>query len=313
MELTKNVWLDVISVYLSPIDLARLSATCRFFNQLLSGSSRLWKRLVREAAAPFPLGQTEVNWKEIWGLFHPHTHLLRRHICIQSLAMAASLPPGNVEAVSLFLYIHWTGNRVASEQRMVKLPLEPADANLTADCLRLTVTFPKDLPLLAHGWNGLHSLIDVVMVNRRLPGNRKTICSFENFSMAMGNVEGDPPRPFNVQARAGESTRFNSAQMQGFVTMPSKSQYRALGKLAFGDESYFFNLAAARSAGMSHAESRHFSSGDVDRRLRESVAGIPNIAAGGLRDIWISLPIELLGREALQLDDDDEMDMSDSL
>ena len=308
MELTKNLWLDVIAAYLSPTDLARLSAVCRFFHTLLDGSSsRLWKSLVREAVRPFPLdGDPQVDWKELWGIFHPHVHLLRRHIAIQCLARAARLPQSSLEAASLFLHVHWSGNRVGAEQRMVKLPLEPADVNLTADSVRLSLSFAKDLPLLSFGWNSLYSLVEVVMVNRRIPGNLKTICSFRMFHGAMGLLDGDPPRKFNIQGTAQDDPHF---LLQGFVTMPSKSQYRALGKFAFGDETYFFNLAAARSAGMSHAESRHFSSGDVDRRLRESVAGIPNIAAGGLRDVWITLPIEALAREALQLPDD-AMDLS---
>ncbi len=81
-----------------------------------------------------------------------------------------------------------------------------------------------------------------------------------------------------------------------------------LGKLAFGDEDYFFALGQRqRTAQVSHAEAKHFSSRDVDSQLRQSSASIPAIDAGGARDFFVKCPIEMLAIEALQLQLDDDL------
>jgi hypothetical protein len=67
-----------------------------------------------------------------------------------------------------------------------------------------------------------------------------------------------------------------------YVSTPSRSQYQALGKLIFKDEHHFFNLPS-RTASVSHAEAKHYSSRDVDSLLQQSTANLPAIAAGGVR------------------------------
>lgn len=109
--------------------------------------------------------------------------------------------------------------------------------------------------------------------------------------------------------------------LEMYVSTCSRSQYAQLGKLVFGDESHFFNLPQ-RTASVSHAEAKHYSSREVDSLLQQSTAGIPAIAAGGVRSFFLSLcftfclqhltgvscardlfvqcPIDLIACEALQ-------------
>jgi hypothetical protein len=175
----------------------------------------------------------------------------------------------------------------------------------------------SDLPLLCYGWSGVNSLVELVMVNRRVRGNRKVLASFSSYGRCLRRGE----RNVNVASASTQSEGTLACQLEMMVSTCSKSQYAALGKLVFGDESHFFNLPQ-RTASVSHAEAKHYGSREVDSLLQQNTAGIPAIAAGGVRcvcflfcalfcvfetflllfrDLFVQCPIELIAREALQL------------
>lgn len=156
-----------------------------------------------------------------------------------------------------------------------------------------------DLPFLCYGYNGVNSLVELVMVNRRVPGNRKVVASFSSYRRVMRQADR------NVNVGSDCEGGFG---LEMHVSTCSRSQYALLGKLVHGDESHFFNLSQ-RTASVSHAEAKHYSSREVDSLLQQSTAGIPAIPAGGARDFFIRCPIELLASEALQIQLQPDEDM----
>ena len=308
IRLTNDIWREVLCRYLSVADIGRMSGTDSFFRALLgASSSRVWLTVARQHCGRFPVEAAGAqDWKAAVAAVWPLLELMPRQVALLTLARCSALPPGHPEAVSLFLYVHWSGERLAASQRMFRLgAAELRDVDLPRD----RVTFraaagTEGLPLLCCGWSGLMSRVDLVMVNRRVPGNRKLLVSFAELHMRGGGGGGGRAAgegATNVAAR-GE----HGCVLEAFLSTPSRSQYALLGRTAFGDENYFVDLAAARSSGLSHAEAKHFSSSEVDWRLRQSLAGLPPIQAGGARDFYCHCPIQWLATEVLQLKPEEE-------
>lgn len=305
IRLNANVWQHVMPRFLTPSELGRVAACDRFFWELLRRPA-VWKRIVlSHAGEPFEtLGSSleahDVDWRNIATSLWPHIPLIRRQVALLCLARCAALPPAHVEAVSFFLYVHWTGERRAGAQKMVRLGVaaDEVQVNLVGGTVMMYAR--ADLPLVSYGWNGVQSQCDLVMVNRRVPGNRRTLCEFDPLS---GGGRRSAQR--NVNVAAGSSRPGFLLEM--FVSTPSRAQYQQMGKHVSGDEAFFFNLAP-RNAGMTHAEAKHFSSSDVDRRLRESTAGLPNVAAGGARDVFVEVPIDVLAAEVFQIKEEPRED-----
>jgi hypothetical protein len=259
-QLTTNVWLDVLALYLSPVDICALCCVNRFFERLFA-APRYWKALVREALPDLagPLEGLELPYKTLYTQFYPHLDHLKAHLSLMALSHAASLPLSSPAAAAFFLYFHWNGT--SQEQRILKLPLLSDEVDLVRQTVTLRLHFANQLPLLSYGYQGVYSRVELVMVNRRVAGNRKVVGACSNFRHTLKSPE------YNVNvigdAYAEEERQTKLFQMLMFVSTPSKSQYKQLGKFCHGDEDYFFHLAAARSAGLTHGEARRFSSSDV--------------------------------------------------
>ncbi len=299
VRLSNDIWREVLSRFLSVQELCRMSATDRFFRELLSGrSSRVWQSMVARHCAPFTLDKlASYDWKHTIADVWPHLHLLARHVALLHVGRCAALPASNPESVAFFLYIYWTGERSASFLRIIRFaPENLLDVDLPRGTLSLHAHCGSDsLPMLC--WGSVSSLVDLVMVNRRVPGNRKVVASFQSLQQTRGGERQG--RRVNVASEVAEG-----CQLHAYVSTPSRAQYAALGKAAFGDESHYFNLGGGRSADVNHAEAKYFGSSEVDYRLRQSTAGLPNVPAGGARDFFCVCPIELIGRETLQLMDE---------
>ncbi len=294
IRLTNDIWREVLCKYLSVADIGRMSGTDSFFRALLgASSSRVWLTVARQHSGRFPVeAAAGADFKAAIAAVWPLLQLVPRQVALLALARCAALPPSHPESVSFFLYVHWSGERVAAAQRMFRLG---AGELLDVDLPRDRVTFragcgTENLPLLCCGWSGLYSLVELVMVNRRVPGNRAVLAAFPQPQLGRGRGGA------NVTAR-GE----HGFVLEAFLSTPSRSQYALLGRTAFGDDNYFVDLAAARSSSLSHAEAKHFSSADVDWRLRQSLAGLPAIEAGGAREFVCHCPIEWLAAAVLQL------------
>lgn len=286
-----------------------MNGTCKFFRGVFS-SSRLWRALVERCCAPVKIGNLSDDWRLVFARLYPNFDALRRHVQMMQVGRCCSLPPANAEGAAFFLYFHWKGERTASDQRIVKLATQqPAAIQLHEGVVMLQVEFQADLPFLSYGVNGVSSLVDLVMVNRRVAGNKKTLCTFDRFwSARVSNVirnddaddhhDRDGGVVYNMKGSCAEEWK---AKLLLHVSTPSRKQYAQMGEFAFQNPEHYFDIAAARSANMSHAEARHFSSADVDHRLRQSTAYLPAIAAGGCRSICLIVSIDYLWSEVMQL------------
>lgn len=171
--------------FLGVIEICALSATCRFFRDLFATSS-VWIKIVERHCAPFSLnGLSRVDWKDIISAVYPRLDLIRSHVALQHVSRLAALPPSNPEAVSFFLYIYWSGEKIGSP-RMLKIdPEHLVHVDLASGKVWMHTGTVTDLPLVCHGWSGVNSLIELVMVNRRVSGNRKVLASFSSFGRCM--------------------------------------------------------------------------------------------------------------------------------
>lgn len=312
--LTSNIWLDVVAGYLSSWDLGNLSGTCRYFYRLLHCGARCWRRLLLEAAGPFAAVAVAPrdDFKSLVGAFSSPAlaPLLRRHLALQAVGRAAQLPPSHPDSATLYLYLYWSGIRNATDCRILPVPvpaeLDPHQVNLTSGLVALSLDFSSNLPLFAYGWEGINSIVDVVVVSRRFPGNRKVLCTLSHPTRFLLDRSDTKREGADEAARVNYNVRMTSdgALANLHITTPSKSQYTMLGQCVKGDPNYFFDLGQARSAPMSHAEARHFDARDIDRRLQQSTAGIPFVAVGGLRNVLLSLHIEWVAHEVLQIPHD---------
>ncbi len=189
-KLSNDIWREVLpGAYLDVKDICSLCATCRFFRDLFA-SSTVWARVVQRWCAPFSLsGISRYDWKDLIAGCFPRLNLLRGQVALQHLSRLVSLPVSSPEACQFFLYIYWSGER-KNPARMLKITSDGlVDVDLASGTLWMHTGTISDLPLLCYGWNGISSLVDLVMVNRRVAGNRKVLASFNSFRPARRNAE----------------------------------------------------------------------------------------------------------------------------
>ena len=305
VRLSTDLWRQVLCPrFLSVPDVVRMSSVDRFFRALLSDAG-MWRSVVLRHSRPFPLARLgEHDWKGLVSSCFPNLSLLSRHVALLNLAALSALPPSRPEAVSFFLYIHWAGAALSSSTRMVRFGSRVLGVALAAGTLVLHASAEADLPLVCYGWQGIVSRVELVMVSRRVQGNRKVLTAWDQLGPVRSGFGGEGDGlPGDVNVNVASPRSAEGCTLRLFVSTPSRSQYAMLGKFAFDNESYFFDLGSARSAGIGHAEAKNFqySTEGLDRRLRESTAGIPFVPAGGAREFYVTCPIEFLAREALQL------------
>lgn len=210
--------------------------------------------------------------------------------------VTSELPRGHVEGVQFYLYWYWSGEeRFADAQRVFRIPPEGIKTKLANSVMQVDIDLGSQPLLCMYGYAGINSLVDVVLVSRSVPGNKKTL-----FSFSSGFASSRGVKRFNLRATAFSSTaegapRKDLGTLFVHVSTASKANYRAIGKLCHNNEEYFFDAARTqRVAGMTHAEGRNFSSRDVDDRLRQNVASLPNIPAGGVVELRLILQVEPL-------------------
>jgi hypothetical protein len=161
-HLSNDIWREIIAGrFLDVGDICKLCSICSFFRNLFA-SSIVWQKLVEKHCSPFSLvGLQKTDWKEAIAAVFPRMELLRTHVALLHVARLAALPGNHPEAVTFFLYIYWSGEKIGAPRILKISPDSLVDVDLVCGNVSMHTGATSDLPLVCYGWSNVNSLIEV--------------------------------------------------------------------------------------------------------------------------------------------------------
>lgn len=304
LGLPRDVWIEKVAHYLSFVDVSRLGSTCRAARVLFALDPVFWQRHVERVTAISTAGLPSTTpWRWLFVANYmpgPDAGLqtaMRRAVMLQHIVLASSLPPSHAQGARWFLYWWWSGAaRVADHLRIIPLTAttsaQPRQANAF---VRVKLEAPSPQLLLASGYQGLSTVLDVVCVSRTLPGNRAVVATLDvHRHPPRGGLEEDPAQRQKWN-RCLCSRNPVGSRVDLHVSTPTKAHYQDIGRTVHGSPDFFHDMAASRAVNaFSHAESRShaLSSEELDRYQQRAAGPLPNIAAGGVTQLRVMLSVE---------------------